>query len=86
MELDLNEFDRLNLRKKELVLIDFKVYMFLGIVEGETDVLYEVLSATGAVTSYSTLLGCVFLKQWLPENEYDFMVSIWNMNSNHKAI
>lgn len=86
MEFELNEYSRLNSHKKELVLIDFQVMLFLGTKEDEDDVYYEVVSCTGAITAYSVLLQCTFLKQWLPENEYDYLVSIWNLNQSlHKA-
>lgn len=86
MEFDLNEYSKLNSHKKQLVLVDFHVMLFLGMVEDEEDYYYEVVSSTGAVSRYSVLLGCTFLKQWLPENEYSYLVSIWNLNQSlHKA-
>lgn len=86
MEFDLNEFSALDSHKKELVLIDFQVMLFLGMAEDEDDNYYEVVSSTGGIARYSVLLPCTFLKQWIPENEYDYLVSVWNLNQSlHKA-
>lgn len=86
MEFELNEYSRLNSHKKELVLIDFQVMLFLGTAEDEDDVYYEVVSCTGAICRYPVLIGCTFLKQWIPENEYSFLMSTWNLHQIlHKA-
>ncbi len=85
MDQEIIETTRLNKRSKELVLVDFKVLLFLGIEQDTNDIWFECLSESNNIVRYSTYTSVVFLKDCLPEFNYKDMVKRWNLEKNSKA-
>lgn len=71
----------------QLVLVDFRVALFLDIYYGKHGLYYKFAFEHREVTSYEAS-GCtpIPLKGIISDEEYNRMVYIWNNNNNYDTI
>jgi len=78
LEIIEKEFNEL---KGQLVLVDFKVYRFIGVVSDEWDY-YNCLYDGEKLVLYSALIRLTPLKKYIPKTDYNEMITVCKLNHN----
>lgn len=72
--------------KDTLVINGYEVQALRGLDEDEIDRIYILDSTSELDIGIGVLCGLIPLKGFLPEDEYNNMVRIWNLNYEPKVI
>jgi hypothetical protein len=72
--------------KGTLVLDHFKVVLFLNVIDRPDDYYYELVEPHKAKSYWTSCVGPLFsLKDQLSKQNYNYLVDVWNLNSEFKA-
>jgi hypothetical protein len=77
--------DEVEKYKNTLVLNYFEVVRLVDVVNGDDDY-YWVYDTSKGILHSSCVCGWYALKGVLPDNEYERLVKVWNLNNDEKAV